>query len=68
MLEEKTQKIEGAMIEDNRFCISVHFRRVHEKVIELHIMKSLFPLSIYLFFNYIIINIRKFISIYINYV
>ncbi|CBI22538.3 unnamed protein product, partial [Vitis vinifera] len=31
VLEEKTQKIEGALIEDNRFCISVHFRRVHEK-------------------------------------
>ncbi|WKA07469.1 hypothetical protein VitviT2T_025294 [Vitis vinifera] len=35
VLEEKTQKIEGALIEDNRFCISVHFRRVHEKVIKL---------------------------------
>ena len=33
MLEEEiTRKIEGAMVEDNRFCVSVHFRHVHERV------------------------------------
>ena len=47
MLEEKIQKIEGDMIEDNRFCISVHFRTVHEKVIELHFMKSSFTLQVF---------------------
>ncbi|XP_050942920.1 probable trehalose-phosphate phosphatase C [Cucumis melo] len=31
VLEEETRKIEGAMVEDNRFCVSVHFRHVHER-------------------------------------
>ncbi|KAH9677280.1 putative trehalose-phosphate phosphatase 4 [Citrus sinensis] len=30
-LEEETKKIQGARIEDNRFCISVHFRQVREE-------------------------------------
>ncbi|KAF8008470.1 hypothetical protein BT93_K2211 [Corymbia citriodora subsp. variegata] len=30
-LEEDTGKIEGARVEDNRFCVSVHFRQVREK-------------------------------------
>ncbi|KAM7499754.1 hypothetical protein LguiA_024168 [Lonicera macranthoides] len=30
-LEEKTHDIQGVMIEDNRFCISVHYRRVQEE-------------------------------------
>ncbi|KAJ8747872.1 hypothetical protein K2173_013040 [Erythroxylum novogranatense] len=30
-LEEKTMKIKGVRIEDNRFCISVHFRHVQEE-------------------------------------
>jgi trehalose 6-phosphate phosphatase len=30
-LEEKTKKIQGARVEDNRFCISVHFRQVREE-------------------------------------
>ncbi|KAJ9171503.1 hypothetical protein P3X46_014862 [Hevea brasiliensis] len=29
VLKEKTKTIKGAMIEDNKFCISVHFRRVN---------------------------------------
>ncbi|XP_031739175.1 trehalose-phosphate phosphatase B [Cucumis sativus] len=32
--EEITRKIEGAMVEDNRFCVSVHFRHVHERDLE----------------------------------
>ncbi|KAJ7951292.1 Trehalose 6-phosphate phosphatase [Quillaja saponaria] len=28
ILEEKTRKIKGSMVEDNKFCISVHYRRV----------------------------------------
>ncbi|PON50112.1 Trehalose-phosphatase [Parasponia andersonii] len=31
LLEEKTGNIQGAKIEDNRFCISVHYRRVREE-------------------------------------
>lgn len=31
-LEEKTRGIPGARLEDNRFCISVHFREVKEVV------------------------------------
>jgi len=31
ILEEKTKKIQGAMVEDNSFCISVHFRQVREE-------------------------------------
>ncbi|KAG6576668.1 putative trehalose-phosphate phosphatase 4, partial [Cucurbita argyrosperma subsp. sororia] len=30
-LEEESRKIEGALVEDNTFCVSVHFRHVHEK-------------------------------------
>ncbi|XP_056851622.1 trehalose-phosphate phosphatase B isoform X2 [Raphanus sativus] len=31
ILEEKTKCIPGAMVENNKFCLSVHFRRVDEK-------------------------------------
>lgn len=31
-LEEKTSEIGGVVIEDNRFCISVHYRHVQEEV------------------------------------
>ncbi|CAN8234015.1 unnamed protein product [Cochlearia groenlandica] len=31
ILEEKTKWIPGAMVENNKFCMSVHFRRVDEK-------------------------------------
>ncbi|KAJ4728133.1 Trehalose 6-phosphate phosphatase [Melia azedarach] len=31
VLEEKVKNIKGAMVEDNKFCISVHFRRVKEE-------------------------------------
>ncbi|KAM3752268.1 hypothetical protein ACB098_03G004300 [Castanea mollissima] len=30
MLQEKTRGIKGAMVEDNKFCLSVHFRCVNE--------------------------------------
>lgn len=30
-LEESTSKIEGARLEDNRFCVSVHFRQVSKE-------------------------------------
>lgn len=30
-LEEITKKIQGATVEDNRFCVSVHFRKVREE-------------------------------------
>ncbi|KAK4571313.1 hypothetical protein RGQ29_029924 [Quercus rubra] len=31
ILEEKTKTIQGARVEDNRFCISVHYRQVREE-------------------------------------
>eukprot|EP01018_Ginkgo_biloba_P004439 Gb_34064 [translate_table: standard] len=31
LLKEKTKRIPGAMVENNKFCVSVHFRRVEEK-------------------------------------
>ncbi|CAN6569574.1 unnamed protein product [Malus baccata var. baccata] len=31
LLEEITRKVEGARVEDNRFCISVHFRKVRDE-------------------------------------
>ncbi|XP_062154188.1 probable trehalose-phosphate phosphatase C isoform X1 [Alnus glutinosa] len=31
ILEEKTKKIQGARVEDNSFCISVHFRQVRKE-------------------------------------
>ncbi|XP_074367888.1 putative trehalose-phosphate phosphatase C [Apium graveolens] len=34
-LEKKTFQIEGVMIEDNRFCISVHYRHVKEQDYEM---------------------------------
>ena len=33
MLQEITRGIKGAMVEDNKFCLSVHFRCVNEDVI-----------------------------------
>ncbi|KAG8653006.1 hypothetical protein MANES_06G158300v8 [Manihot esculenta] len=33
-LKEKVVEIQGAMVEDNSFCVSVHFRQVREKVIQ----------------------------------
>ncbi|KAJ0042206.1 hypothetical protein Pint_17658 [Pistacia integerrima] len=30
-LEEETKKIQGASVEDNRFCVSVHFRQVRDE-------------------------------------
>ncbi|XP_002513579.2 probable trehalose-phosphate phosphatase C [Ricinus communis] len=30
-LKEKVKKIQGARVEDNRFCVSVHFRQVREE-------------------------------------
>ncbi|XP_056160210.1 probable trehalose-phosphate phosphatase 4 isoform X2 [Syzygium oleosum] len=30
-LEENTRKIKGARVEDNKFCVSVHFRQVREE-------------------------------------
>ncbi|KAJ1379439.1 Trehalose-phosphatase [Sesbania bispinosa] len=34
-LENGVKEIQGAKVEDNGFCISVHFRHVHEKVMEI---------------------------------
>ncbi|KAM7517736.1 hypothetical protein LguiB_016698 [Lonicera macranthoides] len=34
-LLEKTQSIPGANVENNKFCVSVHFRCVDEKVLEI---------------------------------
>ncbi|KDP28499.1 hypothetical protein JCGZ_14270 [Jatropha curcas] len=39
VLEEKIKIIKGAAIEDNKFCISVHFRRVN--VEDVHSLKEL---------------------------
>jgi trehalose 6-phosphate phosphatase len=32
ILVEKTKCVPGAMVENNKFCLSVHFRCVDEKV------------------------------------
>ncbi|CAN1264157.1 Probable trehalose-phosphate phosphatase 4 [Linum perenne] len=34
-LEEVTGKVKGARVEDNRFCVSVHFRQVKDEVMEI---------------------------------
>ena len=39
-LEEKTRAIPGAKVENNRFCVSVHFRRVDEKVRERNLHQN----------------------------
>lgn len=31
-LVESTKDIEGVKVEDNKFCVSVHYRNVEEKV------------------------------------
>ena len=31
-LEEAIMKIQGARVENNRFCVSVHFRQVRDEV------------------------------------
>ncbi|CAL9119420.1 unnamed protein product [Musa textilis] len=43
-LEEKTKEIQGVLIENNKFCISVHFRRVDEEdwsVLENQVMDTI---------------------------
>jgi trehalose 6-phosphate phosphatase len=35
-LTAKMESIPGAIVEDNKFCLSVHFRCVDEKVKFLH--------------------------------
>lgn len=42
-LEEKTRDIQGVVIEDNRFCISVHYRHVQEEVIKLGYIINILP-------------------------
>ncbi|KAK2657596.1 hypothetical protein Ddye_010648 [Dipteronia dyeriana] len=34
VLEQKIKTFEGAMVEDNRFCVSVHYRNVNEKEVD----------------------------------
>ncbi|XP_021912448.1 probable trehalose-phosphate phosphatase D [Carica papaya] len=34
VLQEKIKDIKGASIEDNKFCISVHYRRVHQEEVD----------------------------------
>ncbi|KAI9182123.1 hypothetical protein LWI28_022328 [Acer negundo] len=34
VLEQKIKTFEGAMVEDNRFCVSVHYRHVNEKEVD----------------------------------
>lgn len=46
-LEEKTKKIQGARVEDNRFCISVHFRQVREEVKIFYLFFSFFCISVH---------------------
>lgn len=45
-LLEKTNSIPGAKVENNKFCLSVHFRCVDEKVTET-------PCPIIIFFPFI---------------
>ena len=40
-LEEEIKGIEGAMVEDQTFCISVHYQCVKEEVNTFHNLKSL---------------------------
>ncbi|KAL5792245.1 hypothetical protein ACOSP7_000839 [Xanthoceras sorbifolium] len=34
VLEKKIKPIKGAMVEDNRFCVSVHYRRVNQEDVD----------------------------------
>lgn len=36
-LDESIMDIDGARMEDNKFCVSVHYRNVAEDVIILHL-------------------------------
>lgn len=51
-LLEKTNSIPGAKVENNKFCLSVHFRCVDEKVTET-------PCPIIIFFLLFLIWITK---------
>lgn len=46
-LVETTKDIEGAKVENNKFCVSVHYRNVDEKVISIILSQWDF-LSLYL--------------------
>lgn len=41
ILLEKTKSVPGAMVENNKYCLSVHFRCVDEKVLYLIIIAEL---------------------------
>lgn len=36
MLSERTRSIRGVVIENNKFCISVHYRQVRDEVCVIH--------------------------------
>jgi len=42
ILVQKTSSVEGVSVENNKFCLSVHYRRVDEKVCRLYILFSSF--------------------------
>lgn len=45
VLVEKTKSTPGAKVENNKFCLSVHFRCVEEKVYKIYITFSFAPTS-----------------------
>lgn len=53
-LVESTKDIEGAKVENNKFCVSVHYRNVDEKVIFFFFSEQLavWPLQTYFLFTF----------------
>lgn len=45
LLVEKTSSTPGANVENNKFCVSVHFRCVDEKVISCQFFYFLFSIN-----------------------
>ncbi|XP_044493797.1 probable trehalose-phosphate phosphatase 6 [Mangifera indica] len=61
VLEERVKTVKGAMVEDNKFCISVHFRRVQDK--DLDSLKEMVKLTLEAYPNFQISSGKKVIEI-----
>lgn len=40
LLVDKVKGIDGARVENNKFCVSVHYRNVNEKVENFNLLKT----------------------------
>jgi hypothetical protein len=60
---EVTSSIEGARVENNKFCVSVHYRNVAEKV-RLRATETFILYYVYLFiFPFLFLSVEKWMKL-----